>query len=100
MTGKFVKLIVFNNCVKFCYPRLNHSREIRSEGISEGIFDSFFRDNFWPVVDSDVISGVIVDQTGMDVPVKFGDPRSNRSRDIRAAYFVMEDEWRRTQVIT
>ena len=29
------------------------------------------------------VSGVVVDPTGMDVLVKFGDSRSNRSRDIR-----------------
>ena len=34
---------------------------------------------------------VAVDLTGMDVPVKFGDSRSNRSRDIRAAHFVMDE---------
>ena len=42
----------------------------------------------------DVISGVAVGHAGMDVHVKFCDSRSNSSRDIRAAQFVM-DEWRR-----
>ena len=28
----------------------------------------------------------------MDVCIKFDDPRSNRSRDIRAAHFVMDDD--------
>ena len=38
-----------------------------------------------PEVDSDVISGMVVDYFGMDVRVKFGDSRSNISRDIRGA---------------
>ena len=38
--------------------------------------------NFRPEVHSDVISGVLVDPTGMKVRVKFGDSRSNHSRDI------------------
>ena len=37
-------------------------------------------DNFRLEIDSEVISGV--DPAGVDVPVKFGDSRSNRSRDI------------------
>ena len=39
-------------------------------------------DNFQPEVASDVISGVFVEPTGVKVPVKFDDSRSNRSRDI------------------
>ena len=34
----------------------------------------------------------IVDQTGTNVRVKFGDSRSNRSGDKRAAHFVMNDD--------
>ena len=40
-------------------------------------------DNFRLEVYSDVISGVIVDSAGVKVLVKFGDSRSNRSRDMR-----------------
>ena len=36
-------------------------------------------------------SDVTVDQNGTDIPVKFGDFRSNRSRDIRGAHFVMDE---------
>ena len=32
-------------------------------------------------------TGVAVDNVGVDVPVKFGDSRSNRFRDIRGADF-------------
>ena len=39
-------------------------------------------DNFRPEVYSEVISGVLVDPTGVNVHAKFGDSRSNRSRDI------------------
>ena len=38
-------------------------------------------------IHSDVISGVAADYVGMDVHVKFGDSRSNGSRDIRGADF-------------
>ena len=40
------------------------------------------------------MSGVALEHIGVDVPVKFGDSRSNRSWDIRVALFVMDDEWR------
>ena len=40
-------------------------------------------DNVRLEVASDVISGVDVERGGMNVQVKFGDFRSNRSRDIR-----------------
>ena len=42
-----------------------------------------------PEIDNDVISGQAVDIVGVDVPVKFGDSRSNRSRDIRQPHFVL-----------
>ena len=41
------------------------------------MFDSFWGDNIRPKVFSDVISGVVVDRTGTDIPLKFGDSRSN-----------------------
>ena len=41
---------------------------------------------------SDVISGAVVDATGVKVRVKFGDSVSNRSRDIRLSHFVMNDD--------
>ena len=40
---------------------------------------------------SDVISGAVVDPTGVKVRVKFGDSRSNRSRDIGLPDFVTND---------
>ena len=40
---------------------------------------------------SDVISDVIVDPTGVDVRVKFGDSKSNRSRDIGLPHFVTDE---------
>ena len=43
---------------------------------------------------------MVVEWVGADVPEQFVGSKSNRSRDIRAAYFVMDDERRRTQVIT
>ena len=65
----------------------------RSDGLSQHQLHYFFLlanfrydddscDNFRPEVDSDVISGVVVEATGMKVRVKSGDSRSNRSPDI------------------
>ena len=45
-------------------------------------------DNVRLEVASDVISGKDEEQVGMNVPVKFGDSRSNRSRDMRLPHFV------------
>ena len=41
---------------------------------------------------SDVISGVVIDLTGVEVRVKLGDSRSNSSRDMRLPHFVTDDE--------
>ena len=58
-------------------------------------FGKFFRDNLRSELVSDVISGVAVEWVGMNVPIKFGDSRSNRLQDIRATHFVMNDDERR-----
>ena len=44
-----------------------------------------------PEID-DVISGVAVDNVGVDVRIKFGRSRSNRFRDIRGADFVSNEQ--------
>ena len=44
-----------------------------------------------PEIDNDVISGVAVDNVGVDVHIKFGDSRSNRFRDVRGADFVTNE---------
>ena len=62
----------------------------------EAAFPNAFRDNFLPEVVSDLISGVAIEHDGVDVLVKFGDSRPSRSRDIRAAHFVMDDDERTT----
>ena len=46
-----------------------------------------------PEVVSNVISCVAIDRVRFDV-LKLGDSRSNRSRNIRAAHFVIDDECR------
>ena len=62
------------------------------EAVVYGIFDRYLNfDNCQPELVSDVISGAVVDLTGVKVPVKFGDSRSNRSRDIRLPHFVTND---------
>ena len=43
-----------------------------------------------------ITCGVAAEYVGMDVRVKFGDSRSNCSRDIRAAQFVMDNDEHRT----
>ena len=42
----------------------------------EAVLSTVFSYNFRPEVDNDVISGVTVDNVGMDVRAKFGDSRS------------------------
>ena len=44
-------------------------------------------------MDSDVISGVIIDPTVMKVLVKVDDSRLNVSRDIRLPHFVTNDDY-------
>ena len=44
-----------------------------------------------PEVDNDVMSGVAVNNVGMDVPMKFNDSRSDGFRDIRGAYLVSNE---------
>ena len=41
---------------------------------------------------SDVISGVLVDPTGVEVSAKFGDSRQNRFLDIRLPHFVTNND--------
>ena len=43
-----------------------------------------------PIV-NDVISGVEVEQVGMDIGVKFSDSRQKRFRDIRLPHFVTDE---------
>ena len=65
----------------------------RSEAVGCVIFGRFSNvDNFRPEVCSHVISGVVVDTTGVKVCVKFGDSTSNRSRDIPMPDFVTNDD--------
>ena len=81
--------------IKFRDTHLNCSGEIQSKAVGSGIYASFC-DNFRPEVASEVISSVVVDT---EVPVKYGDSRSNRSQDTRATHFVVDERRRRTQVI-
>ena len=76
---------VLDTHVKLHDPGLISSREIPPEAVGGGMFDCFFPYNFRPEVDNDVISGIAVDNVGMDVPIKFGDSSSNGFRDIRGA---------------
>ena len=69
--GTFVRSIVSDKPLKF----RDHFREIPPESIGGGIFDSYFRYNLLPEVDTDVISDVAV-------VCRCGFYRSNGSRDI------------------
>ena len=42
------------------------------------------------------MSDLAIEYDDVDVRVKFGDSTLNRSRDIRAAHFMMDDECRTT----
>ena len=55
---------------------------------NRAITNQLLCDNFRPDVVNDVISGLDVEQVGVNDPVKFGDFWSNRSRDIRLPHFV------------
>ena len=44
-----------------------------------------------------VVSGVAADKVGMDIPVKFGDSKSNGSRDIRGADFESNERTNMTE---
>ena len=58
---------------------------------SEAVCSTVFPYNFRPDVDNGIISGVAVDNVGIDVPIKFGDSMSNSFRDIRGAVFVSNE---------
>ena len=58
---------------------------------SEAVKSTVFPYNFRPEVDNDVISDTAVDNVSVDVPIKFGDSRSNGFRDIRGADFVLNE---------
>ena len=42
------------------------------------------------------MSGVAIENAGVDVPEKLGGSRSKRSQDIRASHFVMDERQRTT----
>ena len=87
ISGKFAGLTVPYKSAKFRSSCLKCSREIPSEAIGGDIFEHF-RYNFRSAVDNNVISGVAADNVGMDVPVQFGDSRSNGLRYSRSRFRV------------
>ena len=82
ISGRFVAPDCRNMPLKYRDPRLNRSREVPPEVVGGVIFGGFFRDDFRLEVVSDVMSGTGVEYLGVEVFVKFGDSRSNGSRDI------------------
>ena len=83
--------VVSDTRAQFGDPRINLSRDIPPEAICGGIFEGFFRGSFRPEAVSDVVSAAVIDPTCVKVPVKFGDSKSNRSRDTRLPHFVTND---------
>ena len=49
--------------------------QILPKAVGGGIFDCFFRSSFRPEVVSDVISGTVDQDIGMDVRANFGDSK-------------------------
>ena len=77
--GRCMRLIVPDKAVNFVIIALKVLKEFDSKPSEAAFSPIFFRDNFRPEVYIDTISGVVVDQTGTDIHVKFGDSRSNSS---------------------
>ena len=70
----------------------NLSRETSPEAVVGVIFGRFSNvDSCRLEVDSDVISSMVVDPTGVTVRVKYGDTRPNRSPYIRLPHLVTND---------
>ena len=90
VSSRFVEPTVPNKSVKFGNPGADRSREIPLEEDGSVIFGRLSNvDNFRSEVDSVVASGRVVEPSGMDVHTTLRDSRSNGSRDIRWADFVM-----------
>ena len=69
-----------------------HEVQYKAAKPSDAAFSTVLNfDNFQPEVRSNGISGAVVDPAGVKAHVKFGDSRSNRSRDIRLPYFITND---------
>ena len=60
---------------------------------SEDVFSTVFPyNNLRPDADNDVISGMAIDNVGMDVLIKLGNSRSNGFLDIRGADFMSNEQ--------
>ena len=91
ISDRFVGPLVLDKRVKFHYPSSNRSREILWKP-SAAAFSTVSLYNFRPEADiARVISGMAIDNVGVDVPVIFGDSRSNGFRDIRGAPFLSDE---------
>ena len=59
---------------------------------SEAAFSAIFQTSINADWNRDVISGMIVDPSGVKAYVNFGYSRSNRSGDVRLPHFVTNDD--------
>ena len=84
ISGRSVGLTGPDKRVKFCDPRLNHSKVIRSKAAGCGILGRFSKfGKFQPEVAGDIISCVTLVYVGVDVHAKFDDSRLNSGLIIR-----------------
>ena len=81
ISRRFARLVVPDNRAKFGDHCLSLYRERNSTL-------KWHRGSFQPEVVNDVVSGVVVDPTGVKLHMESGDSRSNRFRDIRLPHFV------------
>ena len=81
---------VLDKHVKFDDASVNRSRKIPPEAVG-GVFETVFPYNVRSETVNDVITGTAVDNVSTDVPIKFGDSRSNGFRDIRGTDFVSNE---------
>ena len=95
ISGKFVRPVILDKCVKCHNPSWKCYQEILPEAVVGGGISDSFPYNFRLKEDNDFISGTAVDSEGTDVCVKFGDSRSDVFRDIRGADFVSNERTER-----
>ena len=72
ISGRFMGPDASDNCVKVGDPAITLLEKLHLKP-SEAAFSTFFRDNFWLGVVSDIISGVAVYSACMGVHATFGE---------------------------
>ena len=91
ISGRFMGPLVLAKRVKFHDSGLDWIWFKFHPKPSEAVYSTVFPYNFRTEVDNDVISGIAVDNVGVDVTIKFADSSSNGFRAIRGADFVSNE---------